>query len=161
MLPSPAIAGCRSFEDVAESVAAGEADYGLLPETNSLLGRVVDLDALLARYGLVAVDARSVPIRQCLIGVRPVALEDVREVRSHPVALRQCRRFLQRHTWMRPVPTADTAGAVREICQEGRAEVAAIAGPWAAELYGATVLVEDIADRADNVTRFVLFQRGR
>lgn len=155
------IAGCPSFEKVAESVAEAAADYGVLPSTNSLLGQVVDLDALLGRYGLVAVDALSVPIRQCLIAARPLALEEVREVRSHPVALRQCRRFLERHRWMRPVPAADTAGAVREICQQSRADRAAIAGPSAARLYGATILADDIADRSDNVTRFVLIQRRR
>jgi prephenate dehydratase len=107
------------------------------------------------------VEEVTVSIRQCLIAPRPAPLAVIREVRSHPVALSQCRRFLAEHPWMRPVATADTAGAVRELMAEGRRDLAAIAGAPAAALHGACILAGDIADRADNVTRFVLFERRR
>jgi prephenate dehydratase len=39
--------------------------------------------------------------------------------------------------------------------------LAVIAGPAAAERYGLTVLVERVADRVDNLTRFVALARQR
>jgi prephenate dehydratase len=153
------VACFESFEEVATAVADRRVELGVLPAENSLVGSVVDLAALLVKHGLVSVREVSVPIRQCLIAAARVELADVREVRSHPVALRQCRGFLEAHPWMRAVETADTAGAVREACVARRADLAAIAGREAAELHGACILAEDIADRPDNVTRFVLFER--
>jgi prephenate dehydratase len=134
-------------------------EVGVLPSENSLVGPVADLTRLLAVHALSPIAEAAIPIRQCLIAPRPSALSEVGEVRSHPVALRQCRRFLEAHPWMRPVATNDTAGAVREIVAAGRTDLAAIAGAAAADVYSACILARDIADRADNTTRFVLFER--
>lgn len=161
LAPTARIACYGTFEEVAAAVARGAAERGLLPAENSLVGRVADLKGLLEEHALAHVDEVTLPIRQCLIAALPVHLADVREVRSHPVALSQCRRFLETHPWMRAVAVADTAGAVREIVAEGRPELAAIAGEAAAEVHGGRILAWDIADRADNVTRFVLFARKR
>jgi prephenate dehydratase len=150
----------ETFEEVAAAVAAGAVRCGVLPVDNSLAGPVVDLADLLQRHGLVGRTEVTLPIRQCLIAAEPVALETLREVRSHAVALGQCRRFLAEHPWIRPVAVPDTAGAVREVCGAGRRDLAAIGGREAAALYGGAVLVEGIADRPENFTRFVLIERG-
>jgi prephenate dehydratase len=159
LAPTARIACFDTFEDVVAAVAEGAAEAGVLPSENSLVGPVADLTRLFAAHGLRPIGETAIPIRQCLIAARPSALSEVGEVRSHPVALRQCRRFLEAHPWMRPVATADTAGAVREVVAEGRADLAAIAGAAAADVHGAYILARDIADRADNATRFVLFER--
>jgi prephenate dehydratase len=82
----------------------------------------------------------------------------MRRVLSHPVAIAQCRRFLQAHPALSPVPVFDTAGAVAEIVRSGWTDAGAIASRRAAEVYGAVVLVDDIQDRPDNFTRFVLIE---
>ena len=160
LVPEPAIACFDSFEKVAAAVAAGTAACGVLPVSNSVVGEVVDLAGLLQANELIATQEVSLPLEQCLIAARAVPLQEVREVRSHPVALGQCRRFLEAHPWMAAVPAADTAGAVREVCAAGREDLAAIAGRAAADRYGGKVLVAGIADRPDNVTRFVLLERA-
>ena len=87
------------------------------------------------------------------------ALESLREVRSHPVALEQCRRFLRAHPQLHVAVVADTAGAVREIAALRDPAVGAIAGSLAAERYGAQILVANVQDVDDNFTRFFLLQR--
>lgn len=159
LLGSAAAAEFGSFEQVAAAVAEGVSELGLLPASNSVIGRVVDLEELFARYALEAVDEITLPIHQCLIASRRMTLREVQEVWSHPVALAQCRRFLERHPWMRAVAVADTAGAVRDVCASPRRDLAAIAGSAAARLHGGTILRRGIADRPDNATRFVLFRR--
>jgi prephenate dehydratase len=151
----------ETFAGVAAAVARGEADAGVLPAENSLVGQVADVAALLAEKGLSAVAELAFPIRQCLIAAAPVPLDVIREVRSHRVALEQCRRFLREHPWMAPAAAWDTAGAVREVCTARRPDLAAIGAARAAEVHGGVVLAEGIADHPDNVTRFVLFERRR
>jgi prephenate dehydratase len=79
-------------------------------------------------------------------------------VLSHPVAIAQCQRFLQAHPAVRPVPVFDTAGAVAEIVRAGGTDAGAIASRRAAGVYGAVVLIDDIQDRPDNFTRFLLIE---
>ena len=184
LAPSARVACFDTFEQVAAAVAEGAAERGVLPSENSLVGPVADLTRLMEDHALAQVGEVALPIRQCLIGARasplsgiaevrshpvalrqcligvgPGSLSEIGEVRSHPVALRQCRRFFEAHPWMRPVAAADTAGAVREVVAAGRPDLAAIAGAAAAEVHGGWILARDIADRADNITRFVLFER--
>ena len=71
-------------------------------------------------------------------------LTDIREVRSHPVALEQCRVFLAKHpSWQRKI-VDDTAGAVREIVASGDPHVAAIASAFAAKVYDAQLVAVGI-----------------
>ncbi len=159
LAPAARVACFETFEQVAAAVAEGAAERGVLPSENSLVGPVADLTHLLETHALAQVGEVAIPIRQCLIGARPGPLSEIGEVRSHPVALRQCRRFFDVHPWMRPVAAADTAGAVREVVAAARSDLAAIAGAAAAEVHGGWILAHDIADRADNITRFILFER--
>jgi prephenate dehydratase len=162
LLPGTARMSFETFDGAVAAVTGGAARWALIPAANTIAGRVADVEALAARHRLRPVREIVLPVRQCLIAARAVPLEDLREVRSHPVALLQCGRFLAAHPWIRPVEAVDTAIAVRDVCAEGRDDLAAIAGGPAAEVWGGAVLAADIADRHDNLTRFVLLEgRGR
>jgi prephenate dehydratase len=162
LLPGALRLSFETFDGAVAAVREGAARWALIPAANTNAGSVADVDALAARHRLRPVREIVLPIRQCLIAAREVPVGDLCEVRSHPVALRQCGRFLAERPWIRPVPVADTGAAVRDVCAEGRPDVAAIAGGGAAEVWGGVVLAADIADRHDNLTRFVLLEgRGR
>ncbi|HEY4442050.1 MAG TPA: prephenate dehydratase domain-containing protein, partial [Candidatus Elarobacter sp.] len=85
--------------------------------------------------------------------------DGVREIRSHPVALEQVRRYADAHAWERST-TTDTAGAVREIVALGDPSIAAVGPALAAEIYGGTILARGIQDEVENYTRFFLIARG-
>ncbi len=72
------------------------------------------------------------------------------------MALAQCALFFARHPWLKKLVADDTAGSVAEIIQRGDPAYAAIAGRRAAEVYGASILRENIQDIAENFTHFVL-----
>jgi prephenate dehydratase len=57
------------------------------------------------------------------------------------------------------VAVYDTAGAAKQVAEEGDPEVAAIAGRPAAHRYALRLLAEDIEDRPDNQTRFAVVTR--
>jgi prephenate dehydratase len=57
------------------------------------------------------------------------------------------------------VPTADTAGAVREIVELGDPSEGALASRLAAPLHGAKLLLAGVEDDPENHTRFLLLAR--
>jgi prephenate dehydratase len=160
LVPGAQTIGYGTFDDAAGAVQRGETDFALLPVENSISGSVPRVyDLLWADERLSIVDEIVYRVVQNLIGLPGASPETMREVRSHPVALEQCRRFLSGHAHLRPTIVADTAGAVAGIVRGGDAAIGAIASALAAERYGAKVLVPSIQDVDDNFTRFFLLQR--
>jgi prephenate dehydratase len=161
LIPAPrTLLPCATFDAVARAVVNGEADFGVLPVENLIAGPVhAALDAMAPFASLERVGEHTLPVRLALLGLRGAATPQVREVLSHPIALRQCTRFLAAHPAIRVVEAHDTAGAARMVAIRRDPTVAAVAAPWAAAHYGLVVLAEGLEDRADNATRFVLVRR--
>jgi len=149
---------CPSFEDAFAAVREGQARYAMIPVENSLAGRVADVHHLIPESGLFIVGERFEPIRHQLLGVEGATLAGLREVRSHPHALGQCRKLL-RELGVAAVQSGDTAGAAREIAELGDPTIGALASALAGEIYGLTKLKADIADADHNTTRFLVFAR--
>lgn len=152
--------GFPDFDALVAAVDRGDVAYGLLPVENSIYGQIArSYDLLWAHPGLHVVDETVHHVVQALIGVPGATVEGIREVRSHPVALEQCRRLFEAHPAWKPVVVEDTAGAVRGIMERGDPASAAIGPASSARLYGATVLRPSVADDPDNFTRFFLIAR--
>ena len=150
----------RSCSDVVRSLEDGEVDYGLLPIENSLAGSVVaTYDALSAARGTWVVGETILPIHHCLLALPGSTVAGVKRVASHPVALAQCRCFLDGHSELEVEAAYDTAGAARDVAVSGDCYRAAIAGRGAAERFGLEILASDIEDRPDNQTRFLALSR--
>lgn len=152
--------GYDTFDDAAAALERGEVDLALLPVENSISGAVPRVyDLLWGNPHLRIVDEIVHPIVQNLIGTPDATLAGLREVRSHPVALEQCRAFLGARPGLRSIIVADTAGAVREIVARGDRRVGAIGSRLAAKRYGGRILAAAIQDVAGSFTRFFLLQR--
>jgi prephenate dehydratase len=160
LVPGAETSGYGTFDDAAAAVQHGVTGFALLPVENSISGSVPRVyDLLWDDERLAIVDEIVYRVVQNLIGIEGATIEGLREIRSHPVALEQCRKFLGAHPRAHPTIVADTAGAVREVVQLGDPTVGAIASSLAAERYGARVLAPAIQDVNDNFTRFFLLQR--
>ena len=142
------------FRAVAAAVVTADAGHGVLPIESSLAGAVAETHDLLQVHALSIVAEAVLPIRHCLAGPARVPLEQIRVVRSHPSALEQCGRLLDRLPRASVVAAATTADAAREAAESGDPQVAAIASAEAASLYGLVTLADDVGDGAA-FTRFV------
>lgn len=147
---------CSTFEDIFLSLQRGHADCGLVPVANTIAGEITATRDLLAAHPVRVVTETRLRIEQCLIGIPGAALTGIRSVFSHPVALQQCGKFLAHYPHWRVEAYFDTAASVQHIMQEASPDQAAIAGPQAAQTYGAQILAHGIGDVVDNFTRFVL-----
>jgi prephenate dehydratase len=157
-LPEAEPTPVHSFAEAFEAVRTGACAFAFLPEENAIAGPVPEVAALLPDCGLQVVSRHDWPIRMQLMAGEGASLVTVRTVASHPMALKQCGRFLAQHG-LTPEEAFDTAGAAAELARRPDPTRAAAAPRIAADLYGLSILAEDIQDRRDNVTRFLVLAR--
>jgi chorismate mutase/prephenate dehydratase len=158
------IVPCRDVQQVVVAVREGRAEAGCLAIENSLFGSVTaTYDLLHEAFGDGALhlsDEIRLPVFHALLGVPGAALSDVRRVLSHPVALGQCRIWLDSHLpGAELVSEWDTAGSAEIVARDGRKDQAAVAPLGAGSAYGLATLAERIEDDPSNQTRFLTFTR--
>jgi prephenate dehydratase len=149
-----------TFEAAFAAIDEGRADYILAPIENSLAGSVHRSFDLLVDSKLSILAEEIIPIAHNLIGVPGAKFEDIAVVESHPVALAQCEKFFSDHPSLKRIATEDTAGSVRDVIRAGDKTRAAIAGKFAAKIYGGSILREHLEDNRENYTRFLLLSRS-
>ena len=154
LFPSARLVPVPGFRAVADAVAAADVTHGVLPIESSLAGAVAETHDLLYERELSIVGETVLQIRHCLAATAPVALDELRVIRSHSSALDQCRDLLARLPHAIAVASSTTAEAARQVAEDGDETAAAIVGPAAVSLFGLTVLVDDVGDGA-SFTRFV------
>ena len=126
----------------------------MLPIESSISGPVAETHDLLVDSA-TSINAQVVlPIRHFLVGVADVPVADIRIVRSHPVALDQCRRLLASLPEAEAIAAATTADAAAQVARDAEPTEAAIASELAAALHGLVVLAADVGDHPEAFTRF-------
>ena len=159
MFPDDDLIGYPSFTSAFAALAAGDVDRLVLPIENSTTGSVLPvLDRLVDTPARIVAE-HQVEVRHALLGLPGAVLEDIKQVRSHPEALAQAEGVIQGWGWQ-PIPTHDTAGAVRQTAEHQNPAEAALAPPEAARPHNLEVLMSDVVDRAHNTTRFVVLMAG-
>lgn len=146
----------KSFQEVFYAAESGIADFAIVPVENSIEGSVNEIYDLLLQTRKLGVTGEVYQrVRHCFIVNRNARKSNIKFAYSHPQALAQCRRYLQKHV-IDPVPAYDTAGAVKLVKQNKMKDAGAIASKRAAELYDMEILEEGIEDRKNNYTRFIV-----
>jgi chorismate mutase/prephenate dehydratase len=147
-----------AIDEVFREVAAGAANYGVVPVENSTEGMInhtldTFLDSTLKICGEV-----ELRIHHHLLVGPNTHTDHITRIYSHSQSLAQCRQWLDGHyPKAERIAVSSNAEAAKRI--KGEWNSAAIAGDMAAELYGLTRLNEKIEDRPDNSTRFLIIGR--
>ena len=155
IFPDRDVLPCTTFEGAFKAVENGSAALAVLPVENTVAGRVADIHRLLPGYNLYIIGEYFMRIRHCLLGLSGASVDGLTHVRSHEMALGQCRHILNELD-LEPVVSADTAGSAREIAELNDPALAAIASPLAAEINGLQIFKENIEDAKHNTTRFLV-----
>ncbi len=152
------LCGYPSFAAAFWAIREGEVDRLVLPIENSTTGSVLPvLNRLVADDLHITAEYKKIASHS-LLGLAGAKLSDIRRVISHPEALSQAELAIAARGW-EVVPVHDTAGAVRIVASQGDPQQAALAHRSSAAL-GLEVLMEDMVDRVDNTTRFVVLASG-
>ncbi len=150
-----------TFEEVAKSVASGTASVGVMAIENSIAGAILPNYDLIDRYELSIYEEYYLPISHHLMALPGQSIADLTEVRSHPMALLQCKAFLAQWPKIRLIDDQDTASVAKRIQEEQLLGVAAIASEIAAASYGLEILAPQIQTVKDNFTRFIFLTREK
>lgn len=146
----------ETFRDAMAAIEDGSADYAVLPIENSTAGIVSEIYDLLVEFENYIVGEQIIPIEHCLMALPGTKLSDIRTVYSHPQSLMQSARYLQEHPNWKQISLKNNAFAARKVADEGDVSQAALAGAYAAEVYGLTVLEQGVNDSKNNSTRFII-----
>ncbi|HWR35948.1 MAG TPA: prephenate dehydratase [Clostridia bacterium] len=151
---------CHTFDDLFAAVPQDRAEFALVPLENTLAGNIPRCYELLYQSELTIHAEAILPIHHCIIGCEGATLDHLRAVQSHPVALDQCESFFRTHPHIQRKVAEDTAGSVRDVVERNDPALAAIAGEHAARVYGGSILLRNVEDYPENLTRFGLLAPG-
>jgi len=147
-----------TVEEVFDEVAAGHADFGVVPVENSGTGTIQSTLDLFLTSPLMICGEVELRVHQYLLS-RTGHIEDIERVYSHALSLAQCKAWLRQN-----LPDVEKHAVVSNAEAARRArnadDAAAIAGENAGHAYGLKVVAGPIQDRDDNTTRFLVIGRA-
>ena len=154
------IVPCTSFSDVFTAISEGLAGSAVVAIENSLYGSINEVYDLLLASNLHIIAEIPEHIHQCLIGYNGISLNDITHVYSHPVALSQCAKFLDKYLpTAKKVESFDTSASVKYIKDFGDTNRVAIASKLSATIYEMPILKSNIQNHHTNYTRFLVLSK--
>lgn len=147
---------CDTFEQLFREIRSDYSRLGLMAIENTIAGSLLHNYELLRESGMTIIGEHKLHIEHSFLCLPEDDWDTITEVNSHPVALAQCRQFLENHKNLKVVEVDDTAGAAELISRKKLRGHAAICHVGAAPLYGMKVLEQGIEDNKHNYTRFLI-----
>ena len=147
---------CLSFDYLVDRLLDASADFGVMAIENSIAGSIIPNYALIYHNDLQIIGEHYLKIDHHLMVLRGQKITDIEEVRSHPMALLQCKEFFRDFPHIKMVEDVDTAETARRIRDTENGKIAAIAPAVAAELYGLDIVASRIQTIKNNATRFII-----
>ncbi|MBC7766090.1 MAG: chorismate mutase [Hyphomonadaceae bacterium] len=144
-----------NFEDVFIALKNGEITYGVLPIENTSTGAIHEVTDLMRQYGFYIVGEKVVKIEHCLMAPKGATVEGLKEIYSHPQAFGQSVKYLKTID-AKLIPYYNTAQSAKMVAERGDVTKGAITSRQAADVYGLTILKENIEDYSRNATRFIV-----
>ena len=124
---------CLSFHSLVDTLVEGRADNAVMAIENSIAGSIIPNYTLICDQGLHIIGEHYLNVHHHLMALPGQRLADIKEVRSHPMALLQCREYLKTQSQIKMVEDVDTAETAQRIQQGQLTGIAAIAPARAAE----------------------------
>ena len=146
-----------TIDEVFQEVESGSADFGVVPIENSTEGTINHTLDMFLTSPLKIGGEVELRIEQHLLGTED-SLDSIVRICAHEQSLAQCRGWLREylpHVELIGV-SSNATGARRARDEQG---TAAIGGEAAADVYNLKILVNNIEDRPDNSTRFLVIGR--
>ena len=153
----PQIVECSTFDGLYKAMDQGVADCAIMAIENTISGGLLPNFELLRKYRQKIKGEIYLHIHQNLMALPGQKLEDIREVRSHYMAINQTREFFEtRCPWMRMVEAEDTAKSAADLAEQNLMGVGAVASKLAAQMYGLEILEPEIETFKTNFPRFLI-----
>ena len=146
----------EEFKDVFVALEKNEIQYAILPIENSYTGAITEVYDLLVKYNFYIVGEECIKIDQNLMGIAGTNIDDIEEIYSHPQGFEQSKGFLSRYENIKLIPYHNTAISAKLVSDLKDNKKAAIGSKRAANIYGLSILRDNINDKKDNHTKFII-----
>ena len=111
---------CGTFADLFRAMDDGRADAAVMAIENTISGGLLPNFELLRAHPYRITGEIYIPIHQNLMALPGQRLEDIREVRTHYMAINQTRQYFEQQCpWITMVESEDTAGSAAQVAREG------------------------------------------
>ena len=150
---------CLSFHALCESLKNGECDFAVMAIENSIAGSILPNYFLLQEYHFSIIGEVYLPIHMHLLALPGVKLAGIKNIESHPMAIRQCSDFLHRLKGVDIRESDDTALSAKRVKEQNLKTTAAIANEYAAKKFGLEILEKRIETHKKNFTRFLILTK--
>ena len=159
LFPGSSVKACPTFEETFKTAHEDENYKIVIPIENSLAGRVADIHYLIPKYKLQIYAEHFQTVEHNLLVKEDADLKDIKYIRSHAQAIDQCQKIIQKHKF-KTIISADTAGSAKELSKGSDKSIGAIASMLSAKIYKLKVIVKNIEDESNNVTRFLIMGKN-
>lgn len=150
------IVPCSTFDLELQILKNGEADFAVMAIENARSGSILQNYTLIRESGFRILGEHNLRIKQNLMALPSQSINEIHEIRSHPIAIAQCMNFLNQYPGITLIESDDTAGAAKVIHETNARGVATIASTEAARIYGLDIIAEGIETYKQNYTRFLV-----
>ena len=150
---------CLSFHALCESLKDGKSDFAVMAIENSIAGSILPNYFLLQEYHFSIIGEVYLPIHMHLLALPGVKLADIKNIESHPMAIRQCSDYLHRLNGVDIRESDDTALSAKRVKELNLKSTAAIANEYAAKKFGLEILEKRIETHKKNFTRFLILTK--
>ncbi len=147
---------CDNFSEIPPLLVNKKADKAVMAIENTIAGAILPNYALIDEYKLQICGEYYLPIHHQLLALKGQSLDDIKEIRSHPMALEQCRKFFRDYPQIKLIEEKDTAKVAKEIQEKQQFGIAAIASKIATKIYDLEIIADEIQTNKANYTRFVI-----
>ena len=150
---------CLSFHKLCESLKNDTSDFAVMAIENSIAGSILPNYFLLQEYHFSIIGEVYLPIHLHLLALPGVKMADIKNIESHPMAIRQCSDFLHRLNGVDIRESDDTALSAQHVKEKNLKDTAAIANEHAAKKFGLQILEKRIETHKKNFTRFLILTK--
>jgi prephenate dehydratase len=151
---------CRTFRKVCQLIDSDEADIAVMAIENAIAGSLLENYGLMRDFHLKIIGEIYLHIQMNLMALPDVQREDITEIHSHPIALKQCAEYIDATFGQISLDdNFDTAGAAKNIAKNKLTNVASIGNERTAELYGLNILEKSVETNKRNYTRFFILAK--
>ena len=146
---------CDSFDQLFKQVSK-KNHLGVVAIENTVAGSILPNYRSLQENNFNIIGETYMRIEQHLMTLPGQKIEKIKEIWSHPMALRQCQTFLNNHPNIKSVEKEDTAKSAAIIRENKQTNIAAIASEMASEIYNLEIIERGIETNKKNFTRFLI-----
>jgi len=149
------------FEDILKKVVSKKDSLGIIAIENSSVGSLLENYDLMFEYEVSIVKELYLRISHNLIGIKGTSLDEIRKVISHPVAIKQCRKFFKKYSNIMLEESRSSAHATSIVKTSKDKSIASIGSKLASEIYELDVISTNIEMNHNNFTRFFVISGDR